>query len=440
MIPSKYNLITPLGEDDFAIFNPLSGAFDLADRKSKDAFERGEPANEAERETWLERGYFFESEADESMYFATRYEAFLQESAKNKTQFLLIMSYGCNFHCSYCYQQGIETRELLSEEKLRAFVRFASETREAGKEVTVTLFGGEPLLPGHQERIELLIELLNEAGISLSVVTNGYHLAEFVPLLQRADIQEIHVTLDGDEAVHDSRRSPKEGKSFQTIMAGVERAIAAGFPIHVRLIIDRLTLETLPSLASKLDARGWLELPKERFKTSLGRNYELINASAKPEDLFALDQMYRAYVEKMQAHPILKKLHLPSFFGVTPMIETGEMYLPSFDTCPGAKSEFVCDASGQIYSCTASCGREGYALGTYYPELRWNEQVLKKWQRRSILTIEKCRDCSVGVVCGGGCAVIAQERDGDVLAPNCKPVKEVMDLGIRYYRDVLLNA
>ncbi|HBN07322.1 MAG TPA: radical SAM/SPASM domain-containing protein [Cyanobacteria bacterium UBA8530] len=443
MIPSRYNQITPLEENSFAIFNPLSGAFDIADEETKNAFQRGLPPSPEEKEAWLSRGYFFETPAEEKMYLASRYEEFLKETEKNQSQFLIILSYGCNFRCAYCYQKGIETREaLLSEEMLRAFVQYVRDYRdENNKEVTVSLFGGEPLLPAYRERISLLIELLGENHIPLSVVTNGYHLEEYVDLLKRASIQEIHVSLDGDQSVHDLRRFPKEGEgSFEKIMKGISKAIDAGFPLHVRLIIDRITLETLPALAEKFESRGWLDLPKNLFKTSFGRNYELINASTSPENLFAQDEMYAAYVEKMKKHPLLQKLHQPSFFGITQMIRGGEMYLPSFDTCPGAKSEFVCDQSGQIFSCTASCGREGYAIGRYFPEVVFDREALKKWQMRSILTIDKCRDCSVGVVCGGGCAVLAKEKSGDLLAPNCKPVKEVMDLGIRFYKEVLLEG
>lgn len=443
MIPSKYNQITQLDDDTYAIFNPLSGAFDLADKATKVAFEQGTPPNEEEREAWLSRGYFFETEGDAQMYLVSRYEEFLKETAHNQTQFLLILSYGCNFRCAYCYEKGIRPQEaFLSEEMMQAFVRFVKDYQKThDKKVTVTLFGGEPLLPAYRKRIDSLIKLLSEANITLSVVTNGYYLEEYVELLKQADIQEIQVTLDGDEAVHNQRRFAKEGEaSFQRILTGVDKAIKAGFPIQIRLIIDRITMETLPTLAEKLEARGWLDLPKDQFKVSFGRNYELINASSSPEHLYSLDEMYRVYAKKLKEHPLLEKLYLPSFFGITPMIQGGEMYLPSFDTCPGAKSEFVCDHTGQIYSCTASCGREGYEIGRYFPEVAWNQDTLKQWQRRSILTIEKCKDCSVGVVCGGGCAVIANEKEGSVLAPNCKPIKEVMDLGIEYYKDVLLNS
>lgn len=444
MIPSKYNLITQIDEDNFAIFNPLSGAFDIADAETTRLFREGKPRNPEEKDLWMARGYFHNTTFDEKLYVSQRYQEFIEETHNNQTQFLLVMSYGCNFDCAYCYQKGIDTsKNFITPKMIDSFVDFVIDHRDKnGQDVVVTLFGGEPLLPGRQyrEAITQVVKRVSDAGIGLSVVTNGYHLADYVDILSKADIKEIHISVDGDEETHNKRRFTKDGKeSFARIMNGIEKSLSAGFPIQARLITDRMSIKSFPHLAEILDQKGWLDLPKTQFKTSLGRNYELINEYMKPEDLFTLDEMISEYTRMMQKYPLMQKLHLPSFFGITHMLTEGEMYLPSFDTCPGAKSEFVFDLEGKIYSCTASCGRKDLALGTYYPELTWNEPELKKWKNRSILTIPECKDCSVGVVCGGGCAVIAKDRNGEILSPNCKPVKEVMDIGIQFYRETLLG-
>lgn len=443
MVPSRYNLVTQIEADQYALYNPLSGAFDIVEPEIALSVRKGE-IPDIEKTILLQRGYFFETKEDEEAYISQRHDDFVNETASNKIQFIFVPSYSCNFHCPYCYQKGIEPDDKpLSPELVRAFVDFIRKYKALNRrEVVVTLFGGEPLLPGEarKETVRYLIELLNSEKIGLSVVTNGYYFAEYLDILKKARIDEIHFTLDGDEAVHNSRRFEKEGTdSFKRVLTSMALAVDAGFPVNLRVITDRITMATFPELISKLDILGFLNLPKEKFKTSLGRNYELINDYLNPEDLFTLDQMVAEYTAMMQKHPLLKKFHIPSFFGITQLVEENEMYIPSFDTCPGAKSEYVFDASGKIYSCTASCGREGYALGTFYPELKFDLKETQRWTERSILTIPECRECPVGVVCGGGCAVIAREQNGDIQSPNCKPVKEIMDTGIRYYKDVLLN-
>ncbi len=444
LFKSRYNQITKMNEDHYAVFNPLSGAFDVADADSVKSFESGIPRNEEEKKYWLLRGYYFADKASEKIYIAKRYQDFLEVSEENEIQFLLVPTYGCNFNCPYCYQKGIDiNKNIMSQEMLDAFVDYVVNYRNKNnKKVTVTLFGGEPLLLNEHQKtlVSSLVDKLVEHSITLAVVTNGYNLEEYIPILQKAMIKEIHVSLDGAETEHNRRRSTKDGKdSYQKIMRGLEVAKEIGLPLNARLITDKQTLKTFLELAKDLEKRGFLDLPKGMFKTSLGRNYELIDESMTQADLLSLDEMHREYTELMLLNPVLRKLHIPNYFGVKKMVDSGEMYVPSFDTCPAGKSEFVFDASGNIFGCTASCGREGYELGSYFPVLKFNEQVLKDWQTRNILNIAECVDCSVGVVCGGGCGVIAKDRNGEIHSPNCKPIKEVMDIGINYYRKEILD-
>jgi uncharacterized protein len=441
---SRYNQVTKIDNNNYAIFNPLSGAFDIADDASYKAFERGLARNEEEQKYWLERGYFFKNKSEEKIYIAKRYQDFLNVSEENEIQFILVLNYACNFNCSYCYQKGIDiNHKNMSEEMLAAFIKYIVQYKEKNnKKITVTLFGGEPLLNNDKQKklIEFLVDNLSKNDITMSVVTNGYYLEQYLPILEKVRIKELHVSIDGAQEEHDKRRSPKDGKgSYKQIMNGLVIAKNKKIPINIRLITDKKTIQTFPKLASDLQERGFFGLEKGQFKASLGRNYELIDESMTQDDLFDLDQMYQAYTDLLKQHPILEKLHIPSYFGITKMLDSGEMFVPSFDTCPAGKSEFVFDNSGKIFGCTASCGRDNYELGTFYPELKFDEIALKEWQTRNILNIEQCRDCSVGIVCGGGCGVIAKDRNGKVHSPNCKPIKNVMDIGINFYKEKILQ-
>jgi uncharacterized protein len=181
MKSSRYNLMTKIDEENFAIFNPLSGAFDIADNAAKDRFLNGTPSGISEKLEWIERGYFFNSEKDEEEYIKTRYDEFVKDSEKNPVQFLLAETYSCNFGCSYCYQKGIGKGEFISEEMIRAFTDYVVKYRsDTGRDVFVSLFGGEPLLSGEVARcrVSLLIDLLTKERIGLTVVTNGYNLTD----------------------------------------------------------------------------------------------------------------------------------------------------------------------------------------------------------------------------------------------------------------------
>lgn len=122
------------------------------------------------------------------------------------------------------------------------------------------------------------------------------------------------------------------------------------------------------------------------------------------------------FVKLAERHPILKKFHRPEFKGINHLVQTGELYLPSYDTCPACKTEWVFDLYGDIYGCTATTGQNNYKLGTYFPEFKLKADEVKEWQERSVLTIPECQTCEVSLICGGGCGAVAKDRQGKVLA------------------------
>jgi len=220
----------------------------------------------------------------------------------------------------------------------------------------------------------------------------------------------------------------------------MEQAIAYGMPVNLRTVTDKQNVEDLVHLAELLDRKGWLDLPPERFKTQIGRNYELFECYEKPDHLFSQVELW-GYVAKLaEEYPVMKKFHRPDFFGIRYLVETGEMYLPSFDTCPAAKTEWIFDLYGDIYGCTASCGREEFKLGTYWPAVQKDEEKIRSWQTRNVTNIEKCKSCKYDVICGGGCGVVATNKNnGQLLSPDCRPIQELYEIGLHFYRDEIKN-
>ena len=46
---------------------------------------------------------------------------------------------------------------------------------------------------------------------------------------------------------------------------------------------------------------------------------------------------------------------------------------------------------------------------------------------------EKCKTCDVALVCGGGCASVAKNKNGNTNSPDCRPIKELLSLGAKAY-------
>ncbi|HEX2955109.1 MAG TPA: radical SAM protein, partial [Bacillota bacterium] len=387
----------------------------------------------------MERGYLFNGPEEEEKIVEERLSEFQKEIAKSQVQILLIPTYGCNLACTYCYERTLPVKNnLITRETTDAFFDYigAYFTRSPVKPF-ITLFGGEPLIdsPAQRSIIRYIVERCAKEDYELAAVTNGYDLESYIDILRLAKIREIQVTLDGPEAVHDRRRATANGQgTFHRIINGLSKAINQGIPINLRTVVDRENLMGLVDLANFLNRRGWLDLGRNRLQTQIGRNYELFDCYAKPRHLMGQVELWTDFVKLSESFPILKKFHRPDFKGIRHLVDTGSMAMASFDTCPAAKTEWVFDLHGNIYGCTASCGREEYKLGSFFPEMSLHTQAIGQWQSRHVLNIPKCTDCSYKLVCGGGCGVIAANKTGEILTPDCRPIQALLELGVNYYR------
>ncbi|KLU63407.1 anaerobic sulfatase-maturating enzyme [Peptococcaceae bacterium CEB3] len=449
MYYSRYNLLLKMKENPefpFAIMNSLAGSFDLVRQPEYEKLEKvkngGSSSDPQFADYLLSRGYLYRTREEEEAELERRWPEFQKALHETEPQVLLVPTYSCNLACTYCYQNGIKQKtQLMTREVADAFFDRLAEQFPTTKPF-ITLFGGEALnaAPRQMEIVDYIVKRAAEGGYAIAAVTNGYDLAEYLDILQQARIKEIQVTVDGPRSVHDRRRHTANGKgTYDKIMAGLTEAIRRGVPINLRAVVDKSNFTDLVPLAEDLEARGWLDLPASRFKTQIGRNYELFECYASPEHLLDQAEHWALFLELAEQHPILKKFHRPEFKGINHLVQSGELYLPSYDTCPAAKTEWVFDLYGDIYGCTATTGQDEYKLGTFYPVYALKQKEVKEWQERSILSIPECRECEVGLICGGGCGAIAKDRRGKVLAPDCHPIKEILNLGLQYYGDELLT-
>jgi uncharacterized protein len=451
---SRHNIVTPVRDSsEFLVVNPLHGSADLLSPGEKEFLltctgANGKFSEERTSETetataptlgtdlqttFKERGYLT-TEADETTIFRNAYLDFTDRREKDEVQLFFVPNYSCNFACSYCYQEGYNpVRQALSTEIIDAFFDYV-RIHFAGRQKYVTVFGGEPLLPGDHQRkhISHLMEKASEAGLDVAFVTNGYTLLSYLTLLQKHSIREIQVTLDGTEEIHDARRFMKGGKpTFQRIVEGIDACIEAGIPINLRMVADKDNLGNLPELARFAIDRGWTASPI--FKTQIGRNYELHHCNSTPDRLYDRATLYGALYDMLKEHPHIAEFYQPAFAITKYISENDALPLPLFDSCPACKTEWAFDFTGSIYSCTATVGKQGEELGTFFPTVSLNTEAIAEWQDRDVTTIEACKNCSLALACGGGCGSVAKNKNGTVSSPDCRPITELLSLGAGYY-------
>jgi len=431
---SKHNIISKIkGSNEYFLINPLTKQADVLSQEDGEKIIN----KDYSMPELAEKKYVLTKE-EENEIFNKEYLNFIDNRETDEVQIFFAPWYACNFACSYCFQdEYTNPNDLVKEEIIDSFFEYI-ETTFAGRNKYITIFGGEPLLSTGKHK-ELITSFINKATahkLDIAVVTNGYYVNEYIDVLKTASVREIQVTVDGMHEVHDKRRMLKGGKeSFSKIVEGIDALINNNIPVNLRMVIDRENINELPKLAKFSIEKGWTK--SGLFKTQLGRNYELHHCQTNNQRLYSRVSMYEDVYNLIQEYPEILEFHKPGFSISKFLWEQGEMPDPLFDSCPGTKTEWAFDYTGSIYSCTATVGKTEERLGTFWPTVELDTEQIEEWEDRDVLSIEKCKDCNVQLACGGGCASVAKNNNNNkVLSPDCRPITELLELGIgTYFKD-----
>lgn len=135
----------------------------------------------------------------------------------------LFLTWNCNLRCKMCGQWGENGSTLpypadrlhqsLSTDAIHRLLRDLKPFRP-----TITFFGGEPLL---RSDIAALVARAKQGGMRCNIITNGTALPARAHELVASGLDELIVSVDGPEEVHDGIRGAKG--SFGKLMAGAER-------------------------------------------------------------------------------------------------------------------------------------------------------------------------------------------------------------------------
>lgn len=435
---SRYNIFSKIRDsENFFIVNLLSGNADILDSSDAEKIEAIRKGEEIKNDKFCgelaEKGYITD-ESEERREYRRKYLDFIDSRDKDEIQIFFVTNYSCNFACTYCYQDQYNNPvNELNREVVDAFFNYV--TKEfASRRKYITIFGGEPLLnsPRQKDLINYIISRSIESDLTLCFVTNGYYLEEYIPLLRKGKIREIQVTLDGTESIHNNRRFLKGGGgTFDKIVRGIDACLNDNIDVNLRMVTDKENIDNLPDLARFAIDKGWTR--SAHFKTQIGRNYELHHCQSSPDKLFDRISLYESIYELTKNHPHILQFYKPAYSISKFLSENGELPDPLFDSCPACKTEWAFDYTGKIYSCTATVGKSDESLGTFYPGITRKEDIIEQWEARDVTSIPECKECPVQLACGGGCGSVAKNRTGNICSSDCRPVKELLELGFSAY-------
>jgi cytosylglucuronate decarboxylase len=172
----------------------------------------------------------------------------MNTSASRKRYLFIRLLEACNSHCFMCgYARSRDSYRFT----LAEFETILPQAQTLGVEY-VRFTGGEPLL--HKD-ITALIHAGANAGMRMSVITNGYLLSRMFKRLLEAGLAQVVVSIDSASAsCHDSyRRTPG---LFDRCIAGLKMARDHGVLTRVNTVVGSHNYAEMPRLQQRLTEIG----------------------------------------------------------------------------------------------------------------------------------------------------------------------------------------
>lgn len=326
-------------------------------------------------------GFIVPDNEDEYNHYVT--EARKIEDDRQSFHLLINPTLNCNFRCWYCYESHVPSK--MSEEIINSVYRLIDNIYAEGRDLTISFFGGEPMLFYQQVMLPILRYAQNEARkctckFDANMTSNGYLLSNnIIAELKSYNFNGAQITLDGDRSFHNSVRYHKQNAdTFTRIIDNIHLMVKAGMTVTLRI---NCTHENLESIARIPDAFKSLSIEeKSLIKTDL-------------HIVWQEGEQARLYQLMDQIVEIFNANDLP----------TAKMEFRGF--CYGDKrNSCVVNYNGDLYKCTAidfhKTVRDGYL--TPDGNLVWENDSLEK-RMASKFTNSSCKNCRIMPLCHGGC-------------------------------------
>ncbi len=454
---TKYVVKTKLRNGQIALTNLLSAAIDVVDKDELASLEN-EDWNKLDLKYWTSRGYYFKSEEEERAEWNKIVDIVTSDDWLTPRGVIIIPTFNCNLRCTYCYQDDsihtspIRTKDVLSKDQLYAILETIDSRPDTKRYLTAVLCGGEPLMPSCYDIVEEILDQLEKRKIATSIVTNGLTLTEAIDkfLNRFKNIENIQVTLDGPEIVHNKLRPLRKGEgSFRNIVSGIEQSLnkMTNTRISVRSNIntkDPNSLSGIKALHDYYSKRGWYDHKNFFPRVSPRWEYERHGCyAAECKKNFTSD--FRRIAEYYKENfPLEVQIRwgiaffwqrdflLSQVFGTNPV-------LPKVKSCLATtEGSYVFGPDSKIYSCWEDIGVVKEAIGEYYPKWSINKENYSLWKGRSKLTVEDCKNCKFIFACGR-CQATARNLHNDINTKGCVNPEEEEEL-LKYILPNLLNS
>lgn len=414
MKQSIYNYETALPDDTNLFFNFYTLSLMVLDSSESEAAKRilKNPSRlykrkkEKEiRQLFLDHGFIIPHDIDEIELLKQLNRQ--SRSDRSGVSLTIAPTLNCNFQCTYCYENPVST--VMSREVEDAIVRYVDDSIEKNGNLSVTWFGGEPLLcMGTIERLSsCFIDLCDKRNVSYSasIVTNGYLLnKETAGRLCSAKVNDVQVTLDGPPEIHNQRRPKKGGGgTFFRILDNISTA-SENLGINIRMNVDDRNRDHIIDLLEILNQKGL----EQRVGFYLGWTYPYTDACSDMAGFCLASEDFTLLTLETAMEMVDRR------FGSFPLPKSTNYY------CMADKeNSYAITPAGALVKCWNEISNPDAAVSHLLkPTNGKMKKNVARWNTRNPFDLE-CAECRLLPICMGGCPYLYQ-RTGQLQCHNWK--------------------
>ncbi|PWR71745.1 radical SAM/SPASM domain-containing protein [Methanospirillum stamsii] len=349
----------------------------------------------------------------------------------------IILTGHCNLSCQYCYISDVNKRkDLPTEQWLDFFDELGSLCVQR-----VTLSGGEVFL---RSDLFLLIDGIIKNKMRYSILSNGTLISEKIiqelsKNKRKIRLDSIQISIDGSCADIHNRSRPG---SFDKSIEGLIRLKDAGFPVKVRVTVNRYNIHDLSNVARfLLDDIGvnFISIMETAVIGSARRNEQDIALSFDElaNVILIARELEIKYKERIKFNGNIKKfLRITDNSNGKESKDNSSNFKPGYHSCCGAGfSHLTVLNDGTM----VPCDRLSYMIIGVIGKHPIKDIWLKSPSLNSIriLTyfplslLPDCDGCKYMQYCDGGCPGILSENEGRIFGVDSfscfKNFKQIVD-------------
>ncbi|HEY7374718.1 MAG TPA: radical SAM protein [Polyangia bacterium] len=306
----------------------------------------------------------------------------------------------CDLACRHCGSRAGRPRpdELSTAECLDMVRQMA-----ALGVLEVTLIGGEAYL--RDDWLEI-VRAIRAAGMQCSMTSGGRGLTpERARDAAAAGLQNVGLSIDGNEATHDRLRGV--AGSYRAVLAAAANLRAAGVRVSVNTQINKLSMPELPDVLETLIAiggRAW----QIQLTAAMGRAADAPEVLMQPEDLLELFPLLaRLKARCDEAGVLLWPGNNIGYFGPFESVLRGAHPGGHMSSCGAGCSTLGIEADGAIKGCPSlqTVPWTGGNIRDASLQDIWERSGPLRYMRDR--TVDDlwgfCRTCYYADVCRAGC-------------------------------------